>query len=322
MVTTVARRCARLIVLSTLVLVAALPALASAASRPGAVDPNASPRVARALAERYAPLLYLSLTEAWGPMRVPQFLANADLVWVRPGRDLLLARDGAVRAARLGARCVHAPGGCYRHGQVRASDASRPLSRDDSGFALDLDNAFYDGSAGRVPLYDDVRVGRHGIAITYWIFYGYDQPVLSLDPKVPPDQVAAFSKGLAHEGDWERVVVALSLGLKPVGVRYHQHDTSRFVPWKRVPLTAGSHPIAYVAKGTHASYASAGETRLCLAPGACLLDQRDQGRAIESWKDGLIPVRSRPWYGFGGAWGRAGELSATTGPLGPSRYKR
>jgi hypothetical protein len=195
------------------------------------------------------------------------------------------------------------------------------LSRDDSGFALDLDDALYDGSAGRVPLYGDVRVGRRGVTITYWIFYGYDEPVLSLDPSVSPEDVAAFAKALAHEGDWERVVVSLTPGLKPRGVRYHQHDTSRFVPWKRVGLSVGTHPIAYVAKGTHASYASMGTTRVCLSPGACLLDQRDQGRAIESWKDGLVPVRSRPWYGFGGAWGRAGELSAATGPAGPSRYK-
>lgn len=309
--------------LATLALVAALPALAvAAAPRPGAIDPNASPRVARALAERYAPLLYLSSTETWGPMRVPEFLAHSDLVWVRPGRDELLARAGAIRAARLGMHCGRAPRGCYRHGRVVASDASRPLGRSDSGFALDLDDAFYDGSAGRVPLYDDVRVGHHGIAITYWAFYGYDQPVLSLSPSVPPDRVAALAKRLAHEGDWERVVVELSLSLKPLGVRYHQHETSRFMPWRRVSLTGGDHPIVYVAEGTHASYARAGETRICLSPSACLLDQRDRGRAIESWKDGLIPVRSRPWYGFGGAWGRPGELSATTGPLGPSRYRR
>jgi hypothetical protein len=97
------RRRVRMVALSTLVLVAAVPATAAAGRRPGAVDPNASPRVARALAERYAPLLYLGSTEAWGPMRVPDFLVHSDLMWVRAGRDLLLARDGAVRAARLGA---------------------------------------------------------------------------------------------------------------------------------------------------------------------------------------------------------------------------
>jgi hypothetical protein len=295
--TTVVRR----IALAALVLCAALPPVASAGSRPGAVDPNASPRVAHALAERYAPLLYLHTTEPWGPVRAPEFLAHAELVWVRPGADLLLAPAGAVRAARLGAHCARAPRGCYRHGSVLARDASRPLSGDDAGFALDLDDALYDGSAGRVPLYDDVRVGRRGIAITYWIL---------------------FARSLAHEGDWERVVVDLSLSLHPRGVRYHRHDTSRRLPWARVPLSAGTHPIAYVANGSHALYASAGTTRPCRSPGACLPDRRDRGRAIESWKDGLVPVRSRPWYGFGGAWGRPGELSAATGPSGPSRYER
>jgi len=35
----------------------------------------------------------------------------------------------------------------------------------------------------------------------------------------------------------------------------------------------------------------------------------------------LIDVRTRPFYGFGGAWGEVGNISDTTGPLGPSQYK-
>ena len=33
-------------------------------------------------------------------------------------------------------------------------------------------------------------------------------------------------------------------------------------------------------------------------------------------------MRKEPWYGFGGAWGKAGAIGDTTGPLGPSRFKR
>jgi hypothetical protein len=291
--------------------------------RPGAVAPNASARVARALAERYAPLLRLHSGEQWGLMRAPEFLAHASLRW----RRVVIAREGTVRAARLGARCARAHGGCYHHAGLRASDLSRPGSADAPGFVLDLDDAFYAGSRGSVPLYDDVRVTRRGVAITYWAFYGYDRPPLDLGPSTPPERVEEFSTQLAHEGDWERVVVLLSPSLAPRGVRYHQHNGSHFVPWAEVPRVGGAggrHPVVYVARGTHASYSAPGETRLGLAPQACLVDERDAGgRAVESWRPGgLLPVRTRAWYGFGGAWGRSGSIAATTGPLGPSSYKR
>lgn len=315
----------RAVALALLLVVAVAPAAAAprAAPRPGAVAPNASPRVARALATRYAPLLHLQSQERFGLMRVEDFLAHARLVWSRPGTDPVLAAEGTVQAARLGARCARAPGGCYRHGGVAANTFSRPSALDDPGFALELDPAWRAGSPGGAPLLYDVAVGTRGLAITYWFFYGYDQPPLDLGPGVSPAVEESLSALLAHEGDWERVVVLLSLDLRPRGVRYHQHDTSRFVPWARVARAAGAHPVVWVAQGTHASYAKPGTTRLCIGPTDCLLDRRDAGGAlVRGWRAGLVPVRTQPWYGFGGAWGRVGGLSATTGPLGPSRWKR
>jgi hypothetical protein len=291
-----------------------------AAPAPAAPRP---PRVTHALVMRYAPLLYLDSQERYGLMRVEDFLAHAKLLWNRPGRDVVLAARGHVRADRLGAACARAPHGCYRHAGALASDLTRPTGGIDSpGFVLDLDDRLYAGSSGDVPLYYDVTVKRREVDVTYWAFYGYDLPVLQVtttSPGLTPDVLA---RALSHEGDWERVVVVLSRSLAPRGVRFYEHKGSTLLPWARVATQQGSHPIAYIAQGTHASYPTAGTTRICLTPSACLLDVRDQGRAVASWQTGLARVRSQPWYGFGGAWGRVGTLTETTGPLGPSRYKR
>jgi hypothetical protein len=274
-----------------------------------------------AVVERHAPLLRLHPEERFGPMRVREFLAGSTLRWGRK----VVARQGTVRAARLGERCEEAPRGCYRHAGVRADELTRPIGggSDAEGFALDVDDALYAGSRGNVPIHWELRRSARGVTITYWLFYGYDEPVLRFEnppPGADPEEIAAR---LAHEGDWERVVVVLSPALEPRGVRFHQHEDFRNVPWERVTRAAGGHPVVWVARGKHASYARPGVTRDCLTPRACLVDERaDGGRTVRTWRAGLTPVRSRGWYGFGGAWGRVGELSETTGPLGPSRWKR
>jgi hypothetical protein len=217
---------------------AAVLLVGAAPPRPGAVAPNASPRVARALAERYAPLLRLDPAERWGPTRVEGFLRHAAL--------------------------VRAPGGCYRHAGVRADERARGPA----GFALRLDSAYDPGSTGPAPLYDGVRVTTRGLTIAYWAFYA--------------------RSAARHAGDWERVVVELSLDLAPRGVRY---AGGPLVPWRRVPLAAGGHPVVDVALGTHAPRPAAG------AP-------RAGGRAIVFWhRGGLVTRRSQPWWGYGGAWG-------------------
>ena len=319
-----ARRIA--VVVAVVALLCAAPAVATAAAaRPGAIDPNASPRAARALAVRFAPLLWLDSQERFAPTTVRDFLAHAALKWARPpGGPAVLARRGTIDPARLGARCAHAPHGCYRRGRTTADQLTRPDGRDAPGFFGPNSSFNFLSSATDPPLYDDVSVTRNQVAITYWAFYAFDQPVaIVTTPNPPPGlDVSKVLGALAHEGDWERVVVVLSPALDPRGVRYYEHDGSRFVPWSKVPQQEG-HPVAYVAQGTHASYPAAGETRQCIGTVGCLVDRRDQGRALRAWRrGGLVAVRTQSWFGFGGAWGRVGEISATTGPLGPSRYKR
>lgn len=239
--------------------------------------------------------------------------------WSQPGRDDRVAPQGTIDAGRLGTVCASAAEGCYGHGHYLASDHTRPHDqggpRWGDGFYLDVDDAWIRRVGADRPLL--VYYERKPGSITYWFFYR---------DSVPPGIVGRAR----HEGDWERIEVVLSAVGAATGVRFHQHKNKEAVRWDEVckwRAAAGdcaegaSHPVVFVAVGTHASYRDAGETQQCRAPHLCITDRRDRGRAIHAW-NALAKVRVQPWYGFGGAWGDWGHINDTTGPPGPSIYKR
>jgi hypothetical protein len=159
--------------------------------------------------------------------------------------------------------------------------------------------------------------------ITYWFFYPFS---------IPP----GGSAKIGHEGDWERLSVLVEQQgdgrWKPISARYHEHDTHVDVPWADVrtaPDASGllTHPRAYVARGSHATYRHAGKFAQVLSRGGVdIVTVRDSAQACPncplwfSWQR-LVDAQQQPWYGYGGAWGRLGESSDFTGPLGPSKYK-
>jgi hypothetical protein len=209
------------------------------------------------------------------------------------------------------------------------------------GWALDLD----DGARTPAPRLDrdeaqqvlqDVPVyfERHqeGIdeRITYWFFYGLSRP-----PGEP-----GLTDAVSHEGDWERISVLVqhqpgSATYLPLSVRFHTHDGHRDITWRAVTriAAAGSpgatHPVAYSARGSHATYWRTGDYAIVVkALGRPAFSVEDHAMACSGcpeWRtwERLVDATQQPWYGFGGAWGRAGSLAGggTTGPLGPSPYK-
>jgi hypothetical protein len=80
--------------------------------------------------------------------------------------------------------------------------------------------------------------------------------------------------------------------------------------------------IVYSALSSHASYEKAGKRQVVGEKGTAT-DVTQAGRRWATWDQlgGLRRVRDEPWYGFGGAWGRAKDPDGTTGPLGPSQWK-
>jgi hypothetical protein len=286
------------------------------------------------LAARYAPRVWLHSDERLGPIDPDAFVAASKLRWLgRRDRPTVSERPDP---RRLGRGCASAPGGCHRHDGWVASELTRPYSASAErasgllrarGFFLDPPDDVRRGVLGDeidVPMLYELRRLRGELLITYWFFYGHSRPFINVGSDTRHNLL-----DVAHEGDWENVDVALvedgAGGLQPKRVLFygHGHPVSR--AWERVERT-GTHPVVYSALNSHASYPVAAErrgdeTKVC-GPVGCSHDFRNEGMRWDGWVEGrLRPARAQPWYGFGGAWGAAGELPDTTGPLGPSRWK-
>lgn len=316
---------------------------------------------------RFAPLVHLHAREQFWPTSVGAFLAASTLYFkhaecseyslVKEEHvEKLAARpeqvEPRVDPRRLGKEdpYSHAPtdSGCVDADEpvVKATDITRPyeprrargLPAGD-GFFLDVAESARHGSGLRrkagaqryfeqVPSYFEVNSeGTDRRRITYWLFYAY-----SLPPG--PDEVLRY---FAHEGDWERLSVLVRRvddGLwEPESVRYHFHEENRDVPWNAVRVAGdeihrrATHPVAYVARNSHATYPRAGEyeEEIRVADGR-IVSASDSAMACPDcpqWRTWhmLRDAKRQPWYGFGGAWGKPGPDSSRTGPLGPSKRK-
>jgi hypothetical protein len=104
---------------------------------------------------------------------------------------------------------------------------------------MHLDPVYADKIYGRTVPEPDGRT-----TLQYWFFYYFNWY-----PLLP---------GGDHEGDWEMVQVELDSSGIPIRTAYAQHHDGHTCPWPLVEKTSVGAPVVYVAKGTHASYYSAG----------------------------------------------------------------
>ena len=300
------------------------------------------------------------LSHAWLTWSAPgcptwiQGAGDADGVSGKPTdhRELLdafehgrLAGPDAYAHAPVGADCAEGDGA-----KVPADAHTRPWDRGNGrpsdlplreGWALDVDDEQRRPPARLTregpqqviegaPAYFERHPEAGGERITYWFFYGLSHP-----PGVPE-----YTERASHEGDWERISVLLrhapgTIDYLPVSVRFHTHDGHRDIPWQAVTRTAAgdspalSHPVAYSAVGSHATYWRTGDyaivVKLAGHPALSVDDHAMACADCPQWRtwERLLDATAQRWYGYGGAWGRAGSIEGggTTGPLGPSRYK-
>lgn len=328
--------------------------------RAGSDPPPAEPIPAKNPVPVFAPLVSLHSKEPIAPTDVLYFFKHSQLKWAQASscrtHDVLVdARIGegkryeAINEHRRPS-CRDPDGATYGAGEYTRPygekrvfpRTKRPELKGREGFYLDLDNSreirrpkLEPDSQGAqrvvkkaVPVYYERHDEDGNHRITYWFFYPYS---------IPP----GGNDKVAHEGDWERVSVLVDKvedGLwKPISVRYHEHDTHIDVPWADVRLAPGesgfaTHPRAYVAKGSHATYRRPGKHFQVVTVGDReILRAADDARACPhcplwfTWQN-LVNLNTQEWYGsrgagFGGAWGGVGGFSGTTGPLGPSPFK-
>ena len=154
---------------------------------------------------------------------------------------------------------------------------------------------------------------RH-ITIQYWLFYYFND---------------WFNK---HEGDWEMIQVVLSAEAEPEWVVLSQHHGGTRRRWSAAQIEEDTHPVAYVALGSHANYFWGNETYPNGQDiGNARVEIMDRtgtfGRIIPEVI--LIPdrvdVNENPsvwqgieWLLFQGHWGETAQQSDFGGPFGPA----
>ena len=188
---------------------------------------------ALSLARLYAPIVRLSSGESYRPLRVEEYLGASV---VRSGKP----PNGALRDEHPTAFTVPLdPSASYL--DVRGAEPNRGAS------AYPQIERRLETTSPRPLLYwhlvRDAKADR--VAIEYWLLYLYN---------------AFYDR---HEADWEGVTVFLAGGA-PAGLSYSQHQARRWVPWAAQTKVA-THPVVYVARGSHANYPRTGRfgVRVC-----------------------------------------------------------
>jgi hypothetical protein len=265
------------------------------------------------LADRYAPIAVLAdqkkpcTGEAWRPTTVGIVLDNPEVTLHSPGKgNTVIARapTAADLFGRGGGYFVDFPGNPLRP-RCR-------YDRDGKRFALGRPSIAYAHivTEHRAPG-DTTAAGR--LALQYWFFYYFN----NFNDK--------------HEADWEGIQLLFNAGsarqallTEPVEAGYAQHSGGEQADWDSEKVEkGGSHPIVYVAAGSHASYYS---TALWFGTSASEGVGCDDTHGPSSQKrlDAvLVPSRvaspSSPyaWLAFQGRWGQK-EPGANNGPRGPN----
>jgi hypothetical protein len=129
--------------------------------------------------------------------------------------------------------------------------------------------------------------------LQYWLFYYYNDKGL-------------FGSGL-HEGDWELVQFRIGPDGEPDVAAYAQHTYGEKCDWAAVEKEDGPHgpaPVAYSARGSHASYFRPGTY-----PQAPVIpDHNDDAGPRVRPNLNVITADSPSWVEWPGRWGSTGHF--------------
>jgi hypothetical protein len=286
------------------------------------------------LLRAYQPVLVLHPDEPFQPTKIQSFVADSELErFIGTSRSQLpLDRYWAVVDPDPGPGELppSTPDVFYRLNQVGCAAADTLAGK--ACYAA----AWSSGSGGDA-VYGRVVRRENRIVLQYWLFY-YDNPLL-----LPPTPVGTFWQ--SHEGDWEVVNVVLDRNEQPLEAAYSQHCSGERMPWPEVEKSpqGSTHPVAYVALGSHANYFApgAGVLGTIPIPANCIpaavrsvlpslpflhVDDQVLGRAAGGTVVGppgtgvepatIHPIDGTAWSIFGGFWGES-EYFSTPIPLGP-----
>ncbi len=240
------------------------------------------------LLARYEPVLQQYAADR-KPSAIEPFLAGADLERLTAGRWRVVRSSPPASALAQG---------------------SNQLRLDTRGCspAVNLDSC-YSRRATHPTIYGRAWVAPAssagiGTVLQYWLFYSLDDWRNSLTKP---------TLWHMHEGAWEEVSVALDAAGKPVQVACSQHDLGVRRAWARVRIRNGTHPVVYVALGSHANYLAPGFHGAAGVPhvipprfsGVPLPEPDFTSAQVTVQSAAIVDVSAgtSPWLSFAGAWG-------------------
>jgi len=194
------------------------------------------------------------------------------------------------------------------------------------GYFLALDRSWFGKSPGAikptgaitspVPIYCDVypcgpgspnfappEAGA-GIAVSYWIFYVWNQASVGW-----------------HEGDWEHLTLYFAAGdfekaKPPTHFATWQHGRPHVGGFKKLALIDDTHPEIYVNDQGHAL-----QSGLPAVDGAPVTPGLLAKPAWDTWTLPIHNIEDEPWCGYTGGWGAITThrklLVDLSGPVGP-----
>jgi len=265
------------------------------------------------LLKTYEPVLVFHPAEPLRPTKVQSFVADSELerftgtsAQQLPLDPYWTVVDPDPEPGELGSL---APG-TYRLNQV-GCHAYAPLAG-----AACYAAAWAEGSGGDA-VYGRVVRTETKIVLQYWLFY-YDNPLL-----LPATPFGTFWQ--SHEGDWELVNVVLDTSGEPLEAAYSQHCSGQRRSWEDIEVQEDTHPVAYVALGSHANYFEPGSGPMGLVPITCIpsfvpplpfLQIADQVLAGPTGRTTIHRIEGMEWSEFPGRWGES-EYFFTPIALGP-----
>jgi hypothetical protein len=155
-----------------------------------------------------------------------------------------------------------------------------------------------EGAPGTTYYYRVTRDAEY-VCLQYWLFYAFN------------DWATSYGGMNDHEGDWEGLYLFFEQGEAgqpkepPAYITFVGHHSRMTKPWDHPDVTReGTHPVAFVAGGSHATYPEAKEYDLMKVYG--LVDYASgDGVAVRpmDWRPG-IRLDDQPWAApYLGTWG-------------------
>jgi|SRR5271157_599073 len=234
-------------------------------------------------AAEFAPLLRFTRGEKFYPTPVDYIIDSCILI----NRNTNATVDAAPTADTLG---NYADTNLFLSNKLSTLDA------------ITADYASRASGIGYYAYFHVVNINSSSTVIQYWFFYAYNNGPLN-----------------NHQGDLEVVEVFLDGSGTPVRAVYSQHGSGENAAWGDVELYDNTHPVVYVAQGSHANYFRSYQGKIGIENDIVGSD----GIGIIPNNLTLVSLDTNPpgWLNFQGRWGYWGTdqqvALGEAGPLGP-----